>query len=364
MLHKLRKSLAFWIVGVPMALAVLYYTLLAADRYVSESMIAVRQSGDSASSDVSSIALMMSGVNTGSREETLFLRDYIHSLDMLKHLDSKFKLRDAYESEKLDPVFRLYPGTSQEWFLWYYRNRIEVVFDDLTSLLTVRVQGFDPEFARKVNAEILAQSERFVNEISHRMAREQMAFAETEMLKTRERYQAAKSRLIAFQNRHKVLDPLAQAQATVTLSAQFESEIAHKESELKILAGYLSENAPQMALVRNQIDALKAQLEKERGKVTSQSGVRLNTLASEYQNLLLEVGFSEDAYKAALAAMEATRIEANRKLKSLVVVETPASAETALYPQRLYNLVTLLIILGLVYGIVRLVIATVQDHRD
>jgi len=364
MLHKLKKSLAFWIIGVPMGLAVLYYIFLAADRYVSESKITVRQSGDAASAEVSSLALMMAGVNTGSREETLYLRDYIHSLDMLKLLDAKLKLRHAYESEKLDPLFRLYSGTSQEWFHRYYRNRVEVVFDDLTALLTVRVQGFDPEFARQVNAEILAQSERFVNEISHRMAREQMAFAETEMLKARERYQTAKNRLIAFQNKHKVLDPLAQAQATATLSAQLESEIAHKEAELKTLTGYLQENAPQVALMRNQIAALKAQLDKERAKVTSQNGGRLNTLASEYQNLLLDAGFAEDAYKAALTAMETTRIEASRKLKSVVVVETPAKAEIALYPQRLYNLVTLLVILVLAYGIARLVIATIQDHRD
>ena len=364
MLHRLRTSLAFWIIGVPMLLAILYYAFLAADRYVSESKITVRQSGDAASAEVSSLALMMAGVNTGSREETLYLRDYIHSLDMLKLLDAKHKLRQAYESEKLDPLFRLYSGTSQEWFHRYYRNRVEVVFDDLTGLLTVRVQGFDPEFARQVNAEILAQSERFVNEISHRMAREQMAFAETEMLKARERYQTAKNRLIAFQNKHKVLDPLAQAQATATLSAQLESEIAHKEAELKTLTGYLQENAPQVALMRNEVAALKAQLDKERAKVTSQNGGRLNTLASEYQNLLLDAGFAEDAYKAALTAMETTRIEASRKLKSVVVVETPAKAEIALYPQRLYNLVTLLAILVLASGIARLVIATIQDHRD
>ena len=364
MLQKLKKSLAFWVIGVPMLLALFYYAFLAADRYVSEAKITVRQSGDSAAADVSSIALMMAGVSTGSREETLYLRDYIHSLDMLKHLDATFRLREAYESRKTDPLFRLYGGTSQEWFLRYYRNRVEVVFDDLTGLLSVRVQAFDPELAQKVNAEILAQSERFVNEISHRLAREQMAFAETEMLKARERFQKAKNRLITFQNKHKVLDPLAQAQATATLSVQLESEIAHKEAEFKTLTGYLQEDAPQVAVTRNQIAALKAQLDKERSKVASQNGGRLNTLASEFQNLAIEAGFAEDAYKAALTAMETTRIEASRKLKSLVVVETPARAEIAVYPERLYNLATLLVILMLVYGITRLAIATIQDHRD
>jgi capsular polysaccharide transport system permease protein len=283
---------------------------------------------------------------------------------MLKHLDAKYNLRQAYAEAGLDSVYRLYAGTSQEWFHWYYRNRVEVVFDDLTSLLTVRVEGFEPEFARLVNAEILAQSERFVNEISHRLAREQMAFAEGEMLKAKQRYQAAKASLVAFQNKHKVLDPLAQAQATATLSAQLESEIAHKEAELKTLTGYLQENAPQVVLLRSQIAALRSQTDKERGKVASGNGSRLNTIASEFQNLTLEAGFAEDAYKAALTATETTRIEASRKLKSLVVVETPAKAEIALYPQRLYNLVTLLVALTLLYGIVRLVIATIQDHRD
>jgi capsular polysaccharide transport system permease protein len=365
MLHKLKKSLAFWIIGVPMLLAVVYYAVLAADRYVSEAKIAVRQASDqTAAADVSSVALMMAGVGNASREDTLLLRDYIHSLDMLKHLDARFKLRQAFESSKRDPLFRLYGGTSQEWFLWYYRNRVELAFDDLTGLLSVRVQACDPVLAQQVNAEILAQSERFVNEISHRMAREQLAFAEGEMLKARERFQQAKNRLIAFQNKHKVLDPLAQAQATATLSAQLESELAHKEAELKTLTGYLQENAPQVAVTRNQVAALRAQLEKERGKVAADNGGRLNTLASEFQNLALEAGFAEDAYKAALTAMETTRIDASRKLKNLVVVETPAKAEIAVYPQRLYNLATLLVILVLVYGITRLVIATIQDHRD
>jgi capsular polysaccharide transport system permease protein len=364
MLQRLKTSLAFWIIAVPMALAVLYYAVFAADRYVSEAKITVRQSGESASADVSGLALLMAGVNSASREETLYLRDYIHSLDMLKHLDARYNLRQAYAGAGLDPLYRLYAGTSQEWFHWYYRNRVEVVFDDLTSLLTVRVEGFEPEFARLVNAEILAQSERFVNEISHRLAREQMAFAEGEMLKARQRYQAAKASLVAFQNRHKVLDPVAQAQATASLSAQLEGEIAHKEAELKALQGYLQEGAPQVVMLRSQIAALRSQMDMERSKVASGNGSRLNTIAAEFQNLALEAGFAEDAYKAALTAMETTRIEASRKLKSLVVVETPAKPEIALHPLRLYNLATLLVALTLLYGIVRLVIATIQDHRD
>ncbi|MCP5279533.1 MAG: capsular biosynthesis protein [Thiobacillus sp.] len=363
MLNKYKKKLSFWIVGLPMVLAVAYYLLLAADRYVSESVITVKQAGDSVPSPITGLATMF-GANPPSREDTLYLQEYVHSLDMLRHLEAKVALRKAYEAESLDPIYRLYAGTSQEWLHWYYTQRVELVFDDLSGLLKVRVEGFTPEFAQVVNQEILAQSERFVNEVSHRMAREQMAFAESELLRARERLQTAKSRLIAFQNRHKMLDPLAQAQATATLATQLESELAHKETELKAMLGYLQEDAYQVVSLRQQIAALKSQLEQERQKVASGQGGRLNSLASEFQNLALDVGFAEDAYKAALSAVETTRIEASRKLKSLVVVSSPAKPEIAVYPQRFYNLVTLLLGLTLLYGVVRLVIATIQDHRD
>ncbi|MNS89097.1 hypothetical protein D3C72_1230970 [compost metagenome] len=57
-------------------------------------------------------------------------------------------------------------------------------------------------------------------------------------------------------------------------------------------------------------------------------------------------------------------MEASKKLRSLVTVVSPNLPDRAVYPERIYNLITLLVALGLLYGIVRFVIATVEDHRD
>lgn len=363
MLSRMGRRLSFWIVLLPMVVAAFYYVFLASNRYVSESIVTVRQSGESAVAAVSGIAALLGG-NSASREETLFLQAFIHSLDMLKHLEGRFAMRKAYEAPKSDPLYRLYPDASQEWFHWYYRNRVEVLYDDVTGLLTIRTEGFDPDFARAVNAEILSQSERFVNEISHRLARDQMAFAESELRRSSERFQAAKARLVAFQNRHKMFDPLAQVQAATALTAQLEAEVVRKEAELTTALGFLQDNTPQVVALRNEITALRRQLDIEQQKITSGPSGKLTNLAAEFHNLSLEVGFAEDAYKAALGAVETTRIDASRKIKTLVIVESPAKPETAQYPMRLYNLATLLVALVLLYGIVRLVLATIRDHRD
>jgi capsular polysaccharide transport system permease protein len=364
MLEKINKHLALWLFILPMSLAVIYYAAIAADRYVSESIITVSQAGDSSMAAMTGIATLLAGVNTGSREETLYLKEYVYSLDMLKHLEAKLNLRKAYESEKFDQIYRLYAGTSQEWFHWYFRNRVNVVFDETTGLLSVRVEGFDPTFAQAVNAEILSESERFVNEISHRMAREQMAFAEGELRKASERLRDAKEKLLAFQNKYGVFDPLAQAQVAATLSGQLAAEIARKEAEFHASLAFMQDTAPAIVGLRNEIAALKAQKTKEQEKLASEKGNRLNKLAAEFHGLTLDAGFAEEAYKAALTAVETTRIEASRKIKNLVVIESPTKPESAIYPMRIYNLVTLVVVLLLLFGISRLVIATVQDHRD
>ena len=100
---------------------------------------------------------------------------------------------------------------SQEYFLDYYCSRVSVTIDEHSSALVVQAEAFDPEFAFRPNSAILEEAERFVNEYSHRIARENLRFAEGEFGRAGERLQKAKVDLLAFQNKHKLLDPMALA---------------------------------------------------------------------------------------------------------------------------------------------------------
>jgi len=87
-------------------------------------------------------------------------------------------------------------------------------------------------------------------------------------------------------------------------------------------------------------------------------------MAGKYQELIAELEFVSYAYRGALTALETTRIESTRKLKSLVLVASPALPESAKYPRRLYTLFALLMGLILIYGIGRLIVATIEDHLE
>ncbi|TLD88090.1 capsule biosynthesis protein [Helicobacter sp. MIT 05-5294] len=353
---------SFKVVYVLMVFVILYYLLIAADRYVSSITISVR----SINNDIAPVSGLASliGVNTGSREDVQFLKQYIHSLDMLHILDKEIQLKKLYESQKKDPFFMLFPNSSQESFLKFYQDRVQIALDETSGLLQVNVEGFSPQDAKMIAEAILKESERFVNEISQSAAREQMIFAEQELLKAKTRLQTAKNELLSFQSRYGVFDPLKQAEAKANLTTGIESKISEKETQLTTMRTYLNDNAPQIVMLNSEINALKKQLSKETSKiVASSNSKRLNDLAAKFQDLTIEAQFAQDTYTVALTSIETTRIESSRKIKHLVIIQNASEPQSPEYPKRLYNIVTIFVIMSMVYGIIKLIAMIIEEHR-
>lgn len=353
---------SFKVVYLLMVFVILYYLLIAADRYVSSISVSVR----SINNDIAPVSGLASlvGINTGAREDVLFLKQYIHSLDMLNKLDKEIQIKSLYESQKKDIFFLLPSSSSQESFLKFYQNRVKIVFDDASGLLQINVEGFSPQDAKTIAQAILKESELFVNEISRSAAREQMMFAEQELLKAKTRLQNAKNELLTFQSRYGVFDPLKQAEAKANLTTGIESKIAEKETQLTTMQTYLNENAPQIVMLKSEINALKKQLAKETSKIiSSNNSKRLNNLAAKFQDLTIEAQFAQDAYTVALASVETTRIESSRKIKQLVIIQGASEPQSPEYPKKLYNIITIFAILSMVYGIIKLIVSIIEEHR-
>jgi capsular polysaccharide transport system permease protein len=359
------RSLLLALVAAPVALYALYLALVASDRYVSESVIAVRQAGGDGG-NVPGAALLLAGLNPPSREDTLYLKAFVHSRSLMLELDAALGLRAHFGAERADWPYVLASDASREEFADYFRQRVEVSFDNEATLLRIRTQGFDADFAQRLNKGILEASERFVNETSQRMARERLRFAEGELALAGERLQKARDAVLAFQSRHQLLDPSAQAQATGALTAELEASRTRLQAELGGLLAYLNEDAFQVQALRARIAALDRQIDTERSRATTDGrrGERLTSLAVQFQGLQLQAQFAQDGYKLAAVAVENARIDATRKIKSLLVVEPPSQPDEAEYPLKLYNLTTLLVVCLLLFGITRLVLTTIREHQD
>lgn len=360
-----KKPLFIYLVVVPVILAVLYYSFFAIDRYVSTAKLVVRQPQENSAAAIPSLALLMGSTNTTSREETLFLQEFIMSADMMNHLTTKHAWAKAFADQRTDPFFSLSEDAPTEDLLKFYNRIVTTNFDDVTGLLEVEVQAPNAELAQNMLRDIIVESERFVNEISHKIARDQMVFAEAELAKARRLYEERRNDLIAFQSANNILDAQASAESRFQIIAGLETLLTNERATLKALQSSLSANSPQVRQQKIKISSIEQQLAAESKRLISTSdGEQLNVVASRYQNITIDAGIAEESYKLAVTALENARIEASKKIRSLVAISTPNLAQVPIYPERLYNIATILVLLLLIYGIARFLIATIEDHRD
>src|SRR5690606_28148739 len=181
-LDKLKKvPLFIYIVIIPMIVVALYYAFFAVDRYVSISKVVVRQPQDGQAANIPSLALLMGGTNPTSREETLFLQEFVQSKDMMDYLQREFNWIQAYSTQNTDPLYFISEDEPAEDLLKFYNRIVTVHFDVQTGLLEIEVQAPTAQLAENMIGGILKESERFVNEISHKIARDQMKFFEVEL---------------------------------------------------------------------------------------------------------------------------------------------------------------------------------------
>jgi len=157
------------IVIFPIFILIFYYVLLASDKFISESKITIKQTGQQPTSF--NLSLFSFG-NPTIREDAMYLQEYILSYDMLDYLEKKLNLKKIYQNKKIDFIQRLSSDATHEEFLKYYQKHIvDVIFDDTSSILTIKVYAFNPEDAKKINEAILEQCERYINGVSHKIAR-------------------------------------------------------------------------------------------------------------------------------------------------------------------------------------------------
>ncbi|WP_396329854.1 ABC transporter permease [Burkholderia anthina] len=368
-INSIRKNRLFvGMVVLPMILAIVYYGFLARNRYVSTSEVVVHKVGsndDAAASQISGLAVLMGGGALSSSAETLYVREFIVSQDMLDILQKKLQWSQHYSGHTADLWYYLSPSASREEVLKYYQKMIRAQYDETTGLLTVSVDAFTPEFAKQTLAVMISESDRFVNDISHRLAREQVNFAEDEVARAHQAFEGKRDSLLKFQGANNMLDARQAAKARNEVITALQADLAKEDTVLRALNANFSEDSPRVRQQKIKIQAIQQQISAEQAKlIAKNSENETNVAASKYQALEIEAGISEDAYKGAVASMNTARIEAAKKLRSLVVVVNPNMPEESLFPRRLYSLFTVLIVLLLIYGITRFVIATIKDHQD
>lgn len=351
-------------VAISILSAVVYWGFIASDRYVSEAHVIVQQSNMAGgqSFDFTSI---LTGASGGARADQLLLRDYLLSLEMLNKLDAKLDLRSHYSSWDNDPISRMwFRNIDQERFHQYFLSRVSVEYDDYSGVLVIRAQAYNPDTAQAIASMMVAEGERTMNEMAHRLAREQVVFVEKQLSDSASKLQQARNAVLAYQNQKGLVSPQNTATALAGAIDRLEIQRTELQARRSTLLGYLSIKAPAVAELDMQIAGVERQMEKERARLASPGGKTLNAMVEEYQRLELEAQFAQDVYKTALISLETSRVEATRTLKKVSVLLQPTLPQYPMEPRRIYNIAVFFLVTLLLAGVIQLLAAIVRDHKD
>lgn len=342
--------------------AALYWGLIASDRYVSEAHVVIDRTdvGGGTSLDFTS----MLGLGSGNRDMML-LRDYLLSMDMAEKLDKELHLRAHYSDWRRDPLARLwFEDGPREWYHRHYLSRVSIEMDDIAGVLRIRVQAYEPAMAQAIARLLVHDGERFMNEMVHGLAREQVFFLEQEVSRMSERLAAARTAVVKFQDEKGFISPQGAADGLAGIVNQLEGDLTRLRTQRGALLGYLSAGAPDVVRLDLQIRSTEQQLARERLRLTAPQGQALNSVAEKFQRLQMESEFALDTYRSALVALEKGRLDATRVMKKVSVVQAPMLPEQAMEPRRLYNMLVFTLVALMLAGIARLLAAIIKDHKD
>ncbi|MBT9096760.1 chain-length determining protein [Methylovulum psychrotolerans] len=344
-----------------------YWGFYASDLYISQAHVIIR-STEISSGQSFDLGSLLGAANSADRADQLLLRDYLLSVDMLKKLDARLHLREHYSAPEHDWFSRLgtrFNDTLEiEEFYDYYLGRVSVEFDDFAGVLVIQAQGYDPQTAQAITAALVDDGERFMNELAHNLAREQVSFLSKQVADIGQATLKSRQALLDYQNRHGLVSPQASTENRAGIVNALESQLATFQTTRSAMLGYLMPNAANIVELNLQIAALERQIAAEKAKLAAPEGKPLNSTVEEYQRLEMLASFNQDIYKTALTALEQGRFEASRTLKKMSVLQPPTLPEYPLEPRRIYNSAVSVLMILLAAGIVHLLAAIIRDHKD
>ena len=349
---------------VAASLLCILYWIFSSARYVSEATILI-QNTDQITTTSIDVTTLLSSISVPNKSDQLLLSEYLLSVDMLKKLDKSLNLRAHYSDKMWDFASRMWLGKYYyEWFYRYYLSRVSVTYDEMSGVLRIQAQAYDPETAYKIAQLLVQDGEKFMNDMSHAIARVQVDFLNKQVSQAQEQVLKASTDLLNFQNQKGLVSPKATIESIHGIIAKLEGQRTELQTQLASLPQNLDINHPTKKSIEQSLLAVEHQITEEKLKLASTKGNPLNILMEKEQLLQLELKFKQDLYQTSLIALEKGKMDAARAIKHISILQHPIFPEYALQPKRVYCIILTVFMCLLILGILNLLKLIILDHVD
>lgn len=361
--HYYGRSLFVVIFVIPTLAAILFYGLIASDRYVSTTQFIVR-SVSSASNEGASAFLQSFGI-TRTNDDAYAIQAFIQSRDAMDKLNSIVPLRQVYSRPEADVLTR-YGRTGQsdtdESFYRYFRRQIVLEKNVETGITTVQVSAYRAQDAQDIARLILQLSEARVNELNARARRDALSIATARMKEAEEMLVSANVALTQYRNQSENIDPAKSAGAALGRVTELETELSQARVTLQDMMTNAPAN-PAIPAVRQRIDALQAQVAQQQGGITGEKSALAGKLGG-YEELVVRRDLAEKAYETAERELSRAHEEVLRQQIYIETVARPNLPDASLEPRRLRSIFTVALLSLWAFLGIYLLVSGSREHLN
>lgn len=353
---------------LPVVLWGWYLWARAADQYASHMGFTVRSEEASTPTDILGGLAQLS---TSASSDTDILYEFIQSQGMVRLVGAQHDLRAIWSAPghdlSGDPIFALDPDATIEGLTDYWLRMVRVFYDPGTALLEVEVRAFDPQDAQNIANALFAQSSEMINQLTAIARADVTRYAEQDLVETQENLRAARQALTQFRNETRIVDVEADLQGQMGVVNSLQGQLAEALVEFDLIAGTAQSGDPRLVQTQRRIEVIQRRIDEERSKVggaaPTPNGAAYADLVGQFESLLVDQEFAEEAYLSARAAYDATIAEARRQNRYLAAYEHPTLPEAPEYPRRPVLLGLAALLLFGTWSILVLVYYSLRDRR-
>lgn len=356
-----RRPFLSYLTVVGLALGI-YYFVVAAPVFVSSTQISIRGKDSGGQSTVLSAFIPSSG--SGGISESVAVREYIHSPQMIEALDEQIQIREHFSKLRVDPFAQISSNAPIEEFQAFFKRRVKVTLDREAAILRIDVHAYSPKVSLEIAENIVALSESYVNALSTRIREETLRDAREELDVAADSVRDVRLTLADFRNSSGELDPASRGAASVSALIALEGDITRLRAELASQLAITRADAPQVQVIEAQIESLARQAEDQRRLLASENNDgTLAEVLQDYEGLVIEREYAETRLTSALAALDAARQLADQRERFVVTIVEPVLPGKAVEPRRLAEFCLRMVMAIIGFGIVGYAVAGIRDHE-
>lgn len=351
----------------PLAGIVFYLWTVAEDQYLSTTGFTVRSQESGGATELLGGLAQFAGGSTASDSDILY--EFIQSQEMVEAVEADVGLFAHYSAPwPGDWAFALWPDASMEDLTWYWQRIVGISYDAGTGLIEVTATAFDAETARAITRAILSESQDRINALNTQAREDAMRYARADLEEAIGRLKEAREALTRFRTRTRIVDPEADIQSRMGVMSNLQQQLAEALIEYDLLRGTTNAGDPRLAKAQQRIDVIRERIQSERQTFTSDNtdtgglGEDYPSLIAEYESLTVDREYAEQAYRAALTALEVARDDATRQSRYLATYIKPTLAQDSEYPKRHVLAPLAALFLLLIWSIGALIYYSIRDR--